>query len=345
MWIAAIFTLVVAGGIYQMVKPPPSKLCGSPNGPPVTSPRIKLSDGRYLAYKVRGAAKEIAKHKVFINHGFTSSKDLYIPMSDEWLQDMGICLITFDRPGYVESDPNPHRSPKNDALDIQELADQLELGPKFYVIGLSIGSYPAWGCLKYIPHRLAGVAFVVPAINYWWPSLPSELRSKAYSKLPLLEQWRLQFIHYAPYLAWSMQRWLSFPSIHTVLKNNPEAYNKNDLAVMELLARVPAPDKGKTDQQGVYESSYRDFVVAYGSWDINPLELTNPFPENSSAAVHLWIGCEDRIVDTGLSYYLARRLPWIHTHEVPYGGHLYLHDKDLCGMIFKITGAWRKTFF
>jgi pimeloyl-ACP methyl ester carboxylesterase len=61
--------------------------------------------------------------------------------------------VSFDRPGYGESDPNPKQTVKSLALDIQELADQLDLGTKFYVIGNSIGGQLAWGCLKYIPHR------------------------------------------------------------------------------------------------------------------------------------------------------------------------------------------------
>jgi len=61
--------------------------------------------------------------------------------------------VGFDRPGYGESDPNPKRTPENMALDIEELADQLELGSKFYVVGYSMGGELVWGCLKYIPHR------------------------------------------------------------------------------------------------------------------------------------------------------------------------------------------------
>lgn len=66
---------------FQATRPPPPKLCGSKNGPPVTSPRIKLSDGRHLAYKVRGVPKETAKYKVIVIHGFDSSKDVHLPLS------------------------------------------------------------------------------------------------------------------------------------------------------------------------------------------------------------------------------------------------------------------------
>ncbi|KAI6676629.1 hypothetical protein NL676_037425 [Syzygium grande] len=44
------------------------------------------------------------------------------------------CTSSFDKPGYGESDPDPKRKPKSLALDIEELADQLGLGTKFYVV-------------------------------------------------------------------------------------------------------------------------------------------------------------------------------------------------------------------
>jgi len=61
--------------------------------------------------------------------------------------------VSFDRPGYGESDPHPSQTVKSLALDIEELADKLGLGSKFYIIGFSLGGQVVWRCLKYIPHR------------------------------------------------------------------------------------------------------------------------------------------------------------------------------------------------
>lgn len=69
------------------------------------------------------------------------------------MDELGVHLVLFDRAGYGESDPNPKRSLESEATDIQELADKLELGSKFYVIGVSLGNYPAWSCLTQLPHR------------------------------------------------------------------------------------------------------------------------------------------------------------------------------------------------
>lgn len=83
MFTVAASVLVVSAVIYvyKSVKPPPPKICGTPNGPPISSPRIKLNDGRHLAYRERGVAKEHAKYKVILVHGFDSSKDIYLPLS------------------------------------------------------------------------------------------------------------------------------------------------------------------------------------------------------------------------------------------------------------------------
>ncbi|KAH0636543.1 hypothetical protein KY290_036968 [Solanum tuberosum] len=43
---------------YCAMQPPRSKICGTPNGPSVTSPRIKHCDGRYLAYKEHGVPRD-----------------------------------------------------------------------------------------------------------------------------------------------------------------------------------------------------------------------------------------------------------------------------------------------
>ncbi|XXG65017.1 hypothetical protein AAC387_Pa05g2825 [Persea americana] len=62
--------------------------------------------------------KEKAKYKIIVAHGIADSKEFIIPVS-------------------------------------QELADQLEIGPRFYVIGISMGAYAAWSCLKHIPTQIS----------------------------------------------------------------------------------------------------------------------------------------------------------------------------------------------
>jgi pimeloyl-ACP methyl ester carboxylesterase len=75
-----------------------------------------------------------------------------LEMVQALMEELGIYLLSFDRPGYAESDAHPGRTEKSIALDIQDLADNLQLA-KFHLIGFSMGGEIMWSCLKYIPHR------------------------------------------------------------------------------------------------------------------------------------------------------------------------------------------------
>lgn len=172
--------VVFVAWAYKAIRPPPPRNCGSPGGPAVTGPRIKLRDGRQLAYSDYGVPKQRAKYNIILIHGFGASRlddafrhsvfnllhrktpfELYkllfilsfLVFCQELVQELGLHIVSFDRPGYGESDPDPRRSVKSVALDVEELGDQLDFGPKFYVIGCSMGGQLVWGCLKYIPHR------------------------------------------------------------------------------------------------------------------------------------------------------------------------------------------------
>lgn len=50
--------------------------------PVVTSPRVRLSDGRFLAYRERGVPKIKSSYRIIIVHGFGSSKDMSFMASD-----------------------------------------------------------------------------------------------------------------------------------------------------------------------------------------------------------------------------------------------------------------------
>ncbi|XLR41135.1 hypothetical protein S83_025795 [Arachis hypogaea] len=328
---ACVVVVSVVIYAYKRIMPPP------PKGPPViTSPRIKLRDGRHLAYSERGVLRENATYKVILVHGYDSSKDIYLPLSQEVMAELGLYIVTYDRAGYGESDPNPKRNVKSEAFDIQELADQLHLGSKFYLIGMSIGTYPVWACLKYIPHRLAVVSLVVPVINFWWPYFPPKLVKREFEKQLKRDQWKLRIAHYAPGFVlywWMTQKFFPRDSIS---ERHPILLNKRDLETMQQMSQVPMPNQHKIRQQGEYESLYRDMMVHFGDWEFDPMELQNPFPQNDEASyVYLWQGHEDKLVPFELQRFLARQLPWIRYHEVPDGGHFIIHEKHFCEAIFR----------
>ncbi|KAJ9555519.1 hypothetical protein OSB04_010133 [Centaurea solstitialis] len=293
--------------------------------------KIKLSDGRYLAYKERGVPKNLSNYRIIIVHGFVSSKEMNFMASQKLMDELGIYLIQFDRAGYGESDPNPKRSLKSESSDIEELADQLQLGSKFYLIGVSVGSYPTWSCIKNIPERLAGVSLVVPFINYRWPSLPDDLIRDDYRKN--LAKWAVWISRHTPGL---LHWWLTqkmFPS-SSVLDRNPKFFSTKDLEVLKNTPGYQLLSKSKLKEEPIFHSLRKDFMVAFGKWDFDPLSMSNPFGQSQSQ-VHIWQGYEDKVVPVELQRFVSKRLPWIKYHEVGDGGHLLVYDSDVCEGILR----------
>ncbi|WOL00840.1 hypothetical protein Cni_G09553 [Canna indica] len=317
---------------YQAIQPPPPQICGTPGGPPVTASRIKLKDGRHLAYRENGVLKENAKYKIVFIHAFHACRYDVLPVSPALAEELGIYILSFDRAGYGESDPNPKMTEKSIALDVEELADQLELGPKFYIIGFSLGGAFSWPCLKYIPHRLAGAAILAPVANFWWHGFPSNLSREAYNLQFPQDKWAVGVAHYAPWLTywWNTQK--LFPG-SSVIVHRIDGFSAEDI---KLLSKLSSREKflAQIKQQGVYETLHRDMIVGFGHWEFSPLELDNLFP-NNEGSVHLWHGAEDRIVPVMLSRYITQKLPWIHYHELPNAGHLFPYSEGMGDIIVK----------
>ncbi|XP_057507072.1 uncharacterized protein LOC130790155 [Actinidia eriantha] len=330
-----VFFMGFMAWAYQAIQPPPPKICGSADGPPVTAPRIKLSDGRHLAYKEHGVPKDKAKYKIVYVHGFDTCRHDAVTdtqLSPDIIEGLGVYIVSFDRPGYGESDPNPKRTLKSMALDIEELADQLGLGSKFYVVGFSMGGQVIWTCLKYIPHRLAGATLIAPVVNYWWPGIPSNLSKEAHDQQFPSDRWSNRVAHYIPWLTywWNTQKW--FPSC-SVIVHSPAILSRQDL---ELLPRLASRKEHEPQvrQQGEFESLHRDLMIGFGNWEFDPMDLENPFP-NNEGSVHIWQGDEDILVPVMLQRYIAKRVPWINYHEIPGAGHMFPHADGMVDAIVK----------
>lgn len=77
------------------------------------------------------------------------------------LAEFGVRLISYDLPGFGESDPHANRNLNTSALDMSHLADSVGVKGKFWVLGHSSGSLHAWAALKYIPDKVAGKHYLL----------------------------------------------------------------------------------------------------------------------------------------------------------------------------------------
>ncbi|CAL5032269.1 unnamed protein product [Urochloa decumbens] len=317
----ALLVVFLAALVYSQIQPPPSKVPGGPRGPPVTAPRTRLRDGRHLAYLESGVPKEEAKYKIIFVHGFDCCRLDVLNVSQGLLEELGIYLLSFDRPGYAESDAHPARTEKSIALDIEELADNLQLGPKFHLIGFSMGGEIMWSCLKYIPHRLAGVAILAPVGNYWWSGFPPEVVEEAWHVQFPQDQRAVWVSHHLPWLThwWNTQS--LFPG-SSVKSKNPIILSKEDTPLSQKF--IDRTYKDQVRRLGEHDSLHRDMMVGFGKWSWSPVEMENPFAgAGEDVKVHLWHGVEDLYVPVQLSRYISKRLPWVIYHELPTAGHLF----------------------
>jgi pimeloyl-ACP methyl ester carboxylesterase len=144
-------------------------------------------------------------------------------------------MVAFDRAGYGESDPDLARSLRSAAQDIEDLADALDLGNRFHLVCSSLGCHVGWASIKYIPHRLDGVAMMAPVINYRWSGLPRGLARQLYRAQPVGDQWSLRVAYYVPWLLhwWMNQTWLPTSTVIDGSGSFPNALDeKNRVAAL-----------------------------------------------------------------------------------------------------------------
>ena len=118
---------------------------------------VYTEDGRRLWVKEWGKR---SGRPVFLLHGTPGSR-LGPRPRDALLYRRDVRLITYDRPGYGDSDRLRGRQVSHAAADVAAIADHLGLA-RFSVVGRSGGGPHALACAALLPRRVSRVAALVP---------------------------------------------------------------------------------------------------------------------------------------------------------------------------------------
>ena len=117
---------------------------------------VRSFDGRRIAVKVSGNP---TGHPVFILHGTPGSRVGPFPKT-RVLYELGVRLISFDRPGYGGSDRLSSRRVADVVPDVVAIADALDLD-RFAVLGRSGGGPHALACAALLPERVTRAGVLV----------------------------------------------------------------------------------------------------------------------------------------------------------------------------------------
>ncbi|KAL8152775.1 hypothetical protein V2J09_010535 [Rumex salicifolius] len=323
---------------------------------PPSASHVSLPDGRRIAYQEQGALADRARFTMITPHAFLSSRLAGLPgVKESFLEDFGVRLITYDLPGFGESDPYPQRDLNSSAHDIMHLAYATGVHGKFWLLGHSHAAIHVWAALRYIPDRVAGAALVAPMINPYDRSMNKEETSRTWGNW----EGRRKFMYF---LARRFPSSLSYFYRKTFLSGNHgliEKWLSISLAEKDK-ALIENPRFEENWQRNVEESirqgSARPFIeearlqVSDWGFSLTDLQMRRKclakgiFPWLKSmytqaeceltgfpGPIHLWQGMDDRVVSSSMTDYISRVLPGATVHRLPNDGHFsYFYFCDEC---------------
>ena len=129
--------------------------------PPVETQTVTAADGRTLMVEVGGDPDGLA---VLAHNGTPNTRHLYGP----WLEDAaqhGIRLMSYDRPGYGGSTPQPGRTVADCAADVRSIAEALGV-ERLAVWGASGGGPHALACAALLPDLVVAVTALCSIAPY-----------------------------------------------------------------------------------------------------------------------------------------------------------------------------------
>ncbi|KAL9318331.1 hypothetical protein ACSQ67_014848 [Phaseolus vulgaris] len=356
-WSVVLFVFILA---LAAISVDPSREAGAPvmkvrKHPPSAS-RVQLPDGRFMAYHEQGVSSETARFSLVAPHSFLSSRLAGLPgVKTSLLEEYGIRLITYDLPGFGESDPHPNRNLNSSAMDVLHLVNAVNVTDKFWLMCHSSGCIHAWAFLRYIPERIAGAAMLAPMVNPYDPHMTKEETKRTWEKwLP----WRKMMYSLArrfPKLLTFFYRKSFLPEQHDEIdKLLSFSTGKKDKLVIEEpeFEEFWQRDVEESVRQGNIRPFIEEVVLQVSNWgfDLKELHVQKKCQARGIllwlksmysqadcelagflGLTHIWQGLDDRVVPPSMMEYIERVLPEAVIHKLPNEAHFsYFYFCDQC---------------
>jgi pimeloyl-ACP methyl ester carboxylesterase len=270
---------------------------------------IRTPDGRTLAIEEAGDPNG---RPVLVHMGTPNSRHLYQPNTID-AAVRGLRLISYDRPGYGGSTPQPGRSVADCAADVRAICAELGIG-RLAVWGESGGGPHALACAALLPNLVAAVASLAS---------PAPLDADGLDFFAGMGQDNVD-------------------GIKLYLRDPEAARAKLESSREEILATSAADLVGRLQtllsptDAAVLKDALADYLIycdheglapgAQGWWD-DGVAHSSPWGfqlSDISVPVLLMHGRQDRFVPFGHGEWLAAHVPGVEARLFDHDGHLTL---------------------
>ena len=266
---------------------------------------LTLADGRRLAYAEYG---DPAGRPVLYCHGGLASRLDVAPLSAA-CADIGVRLVSADRPGIGHSTYQPNRTLLDWPADVTQLADALGL-ERFAVLGWSAGGPYAMACSHALADRVSAIAVLGTALPF------EVVGSRAGLNRP--DRIMLTLATRVPPAA-RLALWLSMVAApaKALERSAGRALSPADRAILAA-ADSPADAVAfmkESVRQGT-RGEVTEYVVFARPWGFALEDVPGP--------VHVWEGSEDKMLPPAYPKILLDHLPQATFTMVPGEGHISL---------------------
>lgn len=285
---------------------------------------VELSDGRSIGVAEYGDPDGDA---IFWFHGTPGGRRQIPPRAREIASERGVRLIGVERPGVGSSTPHLHRNVAEGARDIEQVADQLNIG-RFGVVGLSGGGPYVLACAHELPERVVAGAVlggVAPVCGD--EAAPGGVMAFAGRMSPLLEA----FHQPLGYLIWATVfslRPLASQAfdlfIGTMPEGDQEVMNRPEMKQMFI------DDLLRASRFQLHAPIY-DAVLFTRPWGFSLRDIRVP--------IRFWHGDSDHLVPLDHGEHQARLVPDSDLKIRPREGHMGCLDAA-DEIIDTILGLW-----
>lgn len=266
----------------------------------VTEADLELGDGRTLHYYDTREDESDARVAVFWFHGTPSVGCPPEPLFPAAAEN-GLRWVSYDRPAYGGSSPNPGRNMASAAADVAAIADALGIG-RFAALGHSGGGPHALACGALLPERVIAVVSVSASAPFGAEGLDW---FAGWSRSGMAEQ-RAALAGRA-----ALRAYLASAEV------DPEAFTPDDLSALGGRSSWVAEVVGLAREKGD-EGMVDDSLAGARAWGFAPADVTVP--------VLILHGAKDRMVPSAHGEWLAAHCPAAELRLAPDAGHVTVLD-------------------